>query len=81
MLRWMDRKQRIFFTDITPEGFQPESFGKDIDRVMAEIHVRLPDDTWITGVEVFRRLYSAVGFSLRASLTRKRDEITSMGCS
>lgn len=70
MLRWMDRKQRIIFTDITKEGFQPETFGKDMDGLMAEIHGRLPDDTWITGVEVFRRLYSAVGFSLLASLTR-----------
>ena len=70
MLRWMDRKQRILFTDISREGFSPEAYGKDMDELMGEIHARLPDHTWITGVEVFRRLYSAVGFKTLASLTR-----------
>jgi predicted DCC family thiol-disulfide oxidoreductase YuxK len=37
---------------------------------MAEIHARLPDGTWITGVEVFRRLYGAVGFRYLIPLTR-----------
>lgn len=70
MLRWMDRKRRILFTDISREGFSPEAYGKDMDELMGEIHARLPDGTWITGVEVFRRLYSAVGFKTLASLTR-----------
>ncbi len=70
MLRWMDRKQRILFTDIAGIDFQPQAYGKDLGALMAEIHGRLPDNTWITGVEVFRRLYSAVGFSLIAKLTR-----------
>jgi predicted DCC family thiol-disulfide oxidoreductase YuxK len=30
----------------------------------------LPDGTWITGVEVFRRLYSAAGFGPLVMLTR-----------
>ena len=29
---------------------------------MAQIHGRLPDGTWLQGVEVFRRLYAAIGF-------------------
>jgi len=70
MLRWMDRKQRILFTDIAREGFSPEAYGKGMDELMGEIHGRLPDHTWITGVEVFRRLYSAVGFKTLARITR-----------
>ena len=70
MLRWMDRKQRIRFTDIAREGFSPEAYGKGMDELMGEIHARLPDNTWITGVEVFRLLYSAVGFKTLANLTR-----------
>ncbi len=70
MLRWMDRKRRIRFTDIAQEGFSPETYGKDMDELMGEIHGRLPDRTWITGVEVFRRLYSAVGFKALTKLTR-----------
>lgn len=69
-LRWMDRKQRILFTDIAGTSFLPQAYGKNMDELMAEIHGRLPDDTWVTGVEVFRRLYSAVGFSLIAKVTR-----------
>lgn len=37
---------------------------------MAEMHGRLPDGSWVTGVEVFRRLYSAVGFGPVVWLTR-----------
>ena len=37
---------------------------------MDEIHGRLPDGQWITGVEVFRRLYAAVGLGPLVSLTR-----------
>ncbi len=62
MLRWMDRRSRIRFTDIAAASFRPESFGKSRQDFMDEIHGRLPDGSWIVGVEVFRRLYSAVGF-------------------
>jgi predicted DCC family thiol-disulfide oxidoreductase YuxK len=37
---------------------------------MARIHARLPDGTLVEGVEVFRRLYAAVGFAPVAALTR-----------
>jgi len=29
---------------------------------MAQMHGRLPDGTWLRGVEVFRRMYAAVSF-------------------
>jgi predicted DCC family thiol-disulfide oxidoreductase YuxK len=38
--------------------------------LMAEIHGRLPDGRIITGVEVFRRLYTAVGFGWLVAPTR-----------
>jgi hypothetical protein len=38
--------------------------------LMSEIHGRLPDGTWVRGVEVFRRLYSAVGWGAVVSLSR-----------
>jgi predicted DCC family thiol-disulfide oxidoreductase YuxK len=66
-LRWLDRKQRILFTDIAAPEFQATEFGKTPADFMDEIHGRLPssDDAptqWIIGVEVFRQLYAAVGF-------------------
>jgi predicted DCC family thiol-disulfide oxidoreductase YuxK len=30
---------------------------------MSEIHGRLPDGTWVRGVEVFRELYAAIGWT------------------
>ena len=72
-LRWLDRrKQRILFTDIADKGFSPEDYDppKTMDQLMAEIHGRLPDGAWITGVEVFRRLYGAVGLFWLTPLTR-----------
>lgn len=37
---------------------------------MDEIQGRLPDGSWIIGVEVFRRLYAAVGLGPLVALTR-----------
>lgn len=70
MLRWMDRKNRIQFTDITSPTFVPSSYGLTMDDFMSEIQGRLPDGSFITGVEVFRRLYGAVGLRWLIPLTR-----------
>jgi predicted DCC family thiol-disulfide oxidoreductase YuxK len=70
MLRRWDRQQKIRFTDIDSPDFQPAEYGKTSDEFMAQIYGRLPDGTWIRGVEVFRRLYSAVGFGPLVFLTR-----------
>ncbi len=70
MLRRLDRKARIRFTDIAAPGFDATKVGMTWDALMDRIHGRLPDGTIIEGVEVFRRLYSAVGFGPLAALTR-----------
>ena len=38
--------------------------------LMARIHGRLPDGRIVVGVEVFRRLYAAVGYGPLVALTR-----------
>lgn len=70
MLKRWDRKGRIRFTDIAAADFSAKALGKTFDELMARIHGRLPDGTWIEGVEVFRRLYSAVGFGPLIAVTR-----------
>ncbi len=70
LLRWLDKKQKIIFTDISTPEFNSESINLDWQTLMDKIHGRLPDGTIIEGVEVFRRLYSAVGFSWLVWLTR-----------
>ncbi len=70
MLRRMDRRSHIRFTDIAAPEFDPLPLGLDHSTLMARIHGRLPDGTLIEGVEVFRRLYSAVGLGPLVALTR-----------
>lgn len=69
MLQRMDRHERILFTDIAPPDFEPPA-GLSWDTLMARIHGRKADGTIVEGVEVFRQLYSAVGFSWIVALTR-----------
>ncbi len=66
MLRWLDRNNgRIQFTDIAAEGFDAEgTTGLTYDQLMAEIYGRLPNGELVTGMEVFRQLYGAVGLGL-----------------
>ena len=70
MLRWMDRKKNIRFTDIADPAFCPADYQKTIQEFMDEIRGRLPDGSWIIGVEVFRRLYASVGLGPLVALTR-----------
>ncbi len=70
MLRRRDRRARIRFTDIAAADFDAGAVGLSWDELMARIHGRLPDGTLIEGVEVFRRLYSAVGLSALVAITR-----------
>lgn len=70
LLRKLDRKARIRWTDIAALEFDAQSYGKTQAEFMAKMHGRLPDGTWIEGVEVFRQLYSAVGFGPLVVLSR-----------
>ena len=70
VLRRLDRRSRIRFTDIDAPGFQAPRPGPAPDDLMARIHARLPDGTWVHGVEVFRRLYAAVGFGPLVAVSR-----------
>lgn len=70
LLKWLDRKKRIGFIDIAAPNFDPADIGVSYDALMEEIHGRLPDGRLIKGVEVFRRLYAAVGFRWLVAPTR-----------
>lgn len=70
MLRRLDRKHAIRFTDIAAPGFDPETVGVDYPTLMARIHGRRANGDLIEGVEVFRELYAAVGFRRLVALTR-----------
>jgi predicted DCC family thiol-disulfide oxidoreductase YuxK len=69
-LRRWDRRGKIRFTDISSPDFQAAEVGQTEDVLMARMHGRLPDGTWLQGVEVFRRMYAAVGFGPLVFLSR-----------
>jgi predicted DCC family thiol-disulfide oxidoreductase YuxK len=70
MLRRLDRHGRIRFTDIAAPGFDAAALGLPWESLIRRIHGRLPDGTFVEGLEVFRRLYAAVGFSKLVSVSR-----------
>lgn len=72
VLRRLDRKARVRFTDIASRDFDATVVGKTHAELMARIHGRdlASGGELVEGVEVFRRLYAAVGFGLVAALTR-----------
>ena len=69
-LRRWDRRRKIRFTDISSPDFQEAAVGMTGETLMAQLHGRLPDGTWLRGVEVFRRMYAAVGFGPLVVLSR-----------
>ena len=71
MLQRMDASRgRIRFTDIAAADFDPRSVGLSWETLMKRIHGRLPSGELIEGVEVFRRLYTAVGFEKLVAISR-----------
>ena len=70
LLQRLDRRRRIVYTDIAAPDFRASDVGIPWNTLMATIHGRLPDGTILEGVEVFRRLYTAVGFGSLVGLSR-----------
>ncbi len=74
VLRSLDRKSKIQFTDIAAPDFDDSVLsGISVSRadLMHRIHGRdSQTGTWVEGVEVFRRLYEAVGFRRLVALSR-----------
>lgn len=74
-LRRLDlRRNAIRFTDIATAEFDPQAHGveRTLEELMARIHGRAADGELVEGVEVFRRLYAAVGFGPLVALSRLR---------
>ena len=72
MLRRLDRRDAIRFTDIAAPGFDAAAVGVPFETLMARIHGRTLGEggQLLEGVEVFRQLYAAVGLGPLVSLTR-----------
>jgi predicted DCC family thiol-disulfide oxidoreductase YuxK len=53
---------QLALEDIAAPDFDPSRYGRSLDQLMGSIHGVLPDGRLVTGVEVFRRAYAAVGY-------------------
>ena len=53
---------RLRCVDITGESFDPGAYGATQSEVMGTIHGVTSDGNLVTGMEVFRRAYAAVGW-------------------
>lgn len=67
-IRRHDHRGAIRFTDISSPNVAGLPASRDV--LMEKIHARLGDGTLIEGVEVFRRVYEAIGFRRSVKLTR-----------
>lgn len=74
---WIKRKidsgnnqSMIAFVDIAESHFAASEWGRTQEELMAKLHGRQADGTWVVGVEVFRRMYAAAGYRLPVALSR-----------
>lgn len=72
----LDRRGRARFTDIAAPAFDARALGVPLPTLMRRIHGRTPSGDLVTGVEVFRRLYAAVGLGPLVALSRLRPIAT-----
>ena len=61
----------VAFVDIADDDYNPEeNGGVDFETAMGRIHAVLPDGTVIKNVEVFRRVYEALGMGWVYAITK-----------
>ena len=71
MMAWMDKgRGRLDIEDIADPGFDAGKYGTTFEEVMGHIHGVMPDGSLVTGMEVFRQSYSAVGWGWLLNWTR-----------
>lgn len=61
MARLDKGRGNLILIDIADPAFDASKYNTTFEAVMGTIHGVLPDGTLITGMEVFRRAYAAIG--------------------
>ena len=69
MIRRKDKQQRLKLTVIAAVDFQPVA-GKSLLDLSREIHGRNQDGSLVTGVDVFREIYSRIGYGWLVTVSR-----------
>ena len=70
LMRRLDRRRQLEFCDFSVQEYDAASSGFAAADLGAVIHARWADGSVITGVEVFRAMWEAVGLGALARLSR-----------
>lgn len=70
LMRRLDRHRLLIFCDFSRPDYDATSIGVSPDELGRIIHARWVDGGMITGVDVFRAMWEAVGLGFLARLTR-----------
>ncbi|MGE3979413.1 MAG: thiol-disulfide oxidoreductase DCC family protein [Nitrospira sp.] len=70
LMKRLDRRRRLVFCDFSRPDYDPTSIDISPAELGRIIHARCGDGTVITGVDVFRAMWEAVGLGFLARLTR-----------
>ncbi len=69
-MRRLDRRRQLEFCDFSAKEYDAASSGFAAADLATVIHARWADGSVITGVEVFRAMWEAVGLGFLARLSR-----------
>jgi len=70
LMKRLDRRRQLEFCDFSAQEYDAASSGFAAADLGAVIHARWADGSVITGVEVFRAMWEAVGLGVLAKLSR-----------
>ncbi len=70
LLKRLNRKNRVHFVDFAEPAFDPKRAGFGREELAQVIHARWADGSVVIGVDVFREVWTALGFGLLARVSR-----------
>jgi predicted DCC family thiol-disulfide oxidoreductase YuxK len=70
LMKWLDRRRQLEFCDFSTQEYDAASSGFAASDLATVIYARWSDGSVITGVEVFRAMWEAVGLRFLARLSR-----------
>lgn len=72
-IRWIRKRNSrgtLEFVDISHAEFDAAKWGKGYRALMNQIHGLTSDGRWVIGIEVFRQIYSRIGFRWLVAASR-----------
>ncbi|MDH5700729.1 MAG: DUF393 domain-containing protein [Nitrospirota bacterium] len=70
LMKFLNQRQRLVFIDFSTSAYRPTDHGLNQCDLGSVIHARWSDGTIITGVEVFREMWEAIGLGFLARCSR-----------